>query len=113
MAFTAVLDQFLLETSRILRDRDGAQLQDYLLIEPPYKQIYNSMIAELRATHPRGTEDKLEVKCGEALPEARNGEDGIPWTAFLKFMVQYLGFIRDVNIQNLLDTYNLLSELVQ
>ena len=112
-ASISVLDQFLSETSRILKDRDGARLQDYLVIEPPYPKIYNSMIAELRVAFPRGTEDDLEAKCSQALPEAREGEDGSSWTAFVKFIVQYFAFIRDVNVDNLLDTYNLLSELVQ
>jgi len=113
MTTAPTLDQFLGEISRILREKNAVQLQDYLVIEPPYRDLYNAMITEIRHVFPKGSEGTLEVKCSAALPEARNGEDGAPWTAFSTFMVQYLGFLRDVNIANLLDTYNLLSELVQ
>lgn len=111
---TPTIDQFLSEISRILQAKDGAKLQDYLVIEPPYSNLYNVMIAEMRTIYPKGKkEDSLETKCNSALPSARNGEDDAPWSAFTKFMVQYFTFLRDVDIQNLLDTYNILSELVQ
>jgi len=113
MTTSPTLDQFLAEISRILHERNALQLQDYLVIEPPYRDLYNAMITEIRHVFPKGSEGNLEAKCSAALPEARDGEDGQPWTAFSKFMVQYLGFLRDVNIANLLDTYNLLTELVQ
>jgi nuclear mRNA export protein PCID2/THP1 len=109
------LVQFLGEISKILRQQNAAQLQDYLVIEPPYGDLYNVMITELRNVFPKDAdqEDVLEEICSGALPEAREGIDGATWTAFIKFIVQYFIFIRDVNIENLLDTYNLLSELVQ
>lgn len=111
---TPTLDQFLQEISRILRSRNAQQVQEYLLVEPPYPhQVYYSMIDEIRQTCPKGNEDALEAKCSNALPEARDGEEGSTWTAFVKFIVVYFVFLRDVNVENLLDTYNLLSELVQ
>lgn len=113
MTSTSTLEQFISEISKILREKDALKLQDYLIIEPPYSNIYNAMIGELRHAFPKGTEDRLDAKCSSGLPEARNGEDDAPWTAFVKFMVQYFCFLRDVNIENLLDTYNLLSDLVQ
>ncbi|EON65482.1 hypothetical protein W97_04720 [Coniosporium apollinis CBS 100218] len=110
---TPTLDQFLAELQRIICEQNGAQLQDYLVIEPPYRQLYTAMIAEIRQRYPKGKEDELEGKCSAALPEAREGADGSPWTAFIKFITQYFAFIRDVNVENLLETYNQLSELVQ
>ncbi|KAK5140769.1 hypothetical protein LTR04_002855, partial [Oleoguttula sp. CCFEE 6159] len=109
---TATLDQFLGEIARIVRERNGAQLQDYLVIEPPYRELYNKMIVEIRQSFPKGREDALEAKCSALLPEVRDGVDGASWTAFIKFIVQYFCFLKDVNIDNLLDTYNLLSELL-
>jgi len=70
------------------------------------------MISELRVAYPKGSEDALESKCTPQFSTLSEGDDS-QWTAFTKFMVQYFCFLRDVNIQNLLDTYNLLSELVQ
>ncbi|KAF2455267.1 hypothetical protein BDY21DRAFT_307362 [Lineolata rhizophorae] len=113
MSPTPTLDQFLGEIAAIVSRRDGAQLQDYLIIEPPYGALYNQMITELHQEYPLGKEAFLEDKCAFILAEAQEGADGATWTMFIKFMVQYLTFLRDVNVENLLDTYNLLSELVQ
>jgi hypothetical protein len=113
MAATPTTDQFLGEISKILREKNASQLQQYLIIEPPYPQIYQQIVQEVRRVFPKGSEDALEKKCSEALPEARLGEDDSPWTAFVKFMVQYFTFLRDVNVEQLLDTFNLLCELVQ
>lgn len=113
MASTPTIDQFLSEISAILRKKDGNKLREYLIIEPPYNDMYQRLIAEARQSFPRGSEDTLEAKCSSALPEARDEGEGGTWTLFVRFMVAYLGFLRDVNIGNLLDTYNMLSELVQ
>ena len=110
------LDRFLGEISRILRERNNTQLCEYLVIEPPFAETYNALIAELRNNYRKGQnqEDALETRCSNALPEAREGVDGSSsWTAFVKFMVHYLTFLRDVDVSNLLETYNLLSELLQ
>jgi len=105
--------QFLGEISRIIQDRNGAQLKDYLVIEPPYSEIYNTMIHELRHTYPKDREDALEDVCSSALPLAREGWEGATWTHLIRFMVRYFGFIRDVDISNLLFTYQLLSDLLK
>lgn len=110
---TPIVDQFLGEISRIIREENGLQLQDYLVVEPPYGDLYQTMIGEIRKTFSKGAEDVLEKKCEAAIPEARGGGETASWSAFVKFMVQYLGFLRDVDTQNLLETYNLLNELVQ
>lgn len=112
-AGTQTLDRFLGELYRILDAKNGSQLQDYLVIEPPFSNVYISMISELRSAYPRGREDGLEEKCGRCIPQPEAGEESLTWTAFAKFLVQYFGFVRDVNIDNLLETYNMLSELVQ
>lgn len=111
---TPTLNTFLSEVSRIIRERNAAQLEDFLRIEPPFSQHYQTLIQEIRQAYPRGNEEALEKKCETAIPEAAGGDLGVAsWTAFIKFMVQYFGFLRDVDIGNLLETYNQLSELVQ
>lgn len=110
----ATLDKFLAEINTLLRQKDNTKLRDYLVIEPPFAQIYTTLIGEVRSSFPKGSEDGLENRVSNALPTARDGIDGsASWTAFVKFMVQYLVFLRDVDVNNLLETYNLLSELLQ
>ena len=110
---TPTIDSFLTEVSSLLRQKNSTQLQDVLIIEPPFAPLYQQIVQELRRAFPKGKEDALEKKCSNALPEARDGEDDSPWTAFIKFIVQYFAFLRDVNVEQLLDTFNLLCELVQ
>lgn len=110
MASTPTIDQFLAEIASIVREKDGAKLQDYLVIEPPFTSLYGTMVNEMRQSYPRGREDPLEPKCRNVLP---TDEEDAQWSGFIKFMVQYFSFLRDVNINNLLDTYNALSEVVQ
>jgi hypothetical protein len=110
---TPTTDQFLGEISKLLRGKSASQLQQYLIIEPPFTQIYQQIVQEIRSVFPKARENALEKKCSDALPEARLGEDDSPWTAFVKFMVQYFAFLRDVNVEQLLDTFNILCELVQ
>ncbi|KAK4992870.1 hypothetical protein LTR50_000776 [Elasticomyces elasticus] len=110
---TPTLERFLHETSRILREQNAYQLEDYLTVEPPFVGAYGDLVGELKRTYPKGQENALEVLCTSLLPEVRDGLDGSPWTAFLKFIVQYFGFIRDVDLGNLLEAYNLFSELLQ
>lgn len=110
---TLVLDKFLEETNNILLDKNGEKLQSYLVIEPPFNDPYNTMIAQIRQAFPKGSEDALEEKCNRKLTAAQEDSDGSSWAAFVKFIANYFVFIRDVDAGNLLDTYNLLSELQQ
>lgn len=110
---TPTLDKFLSEISRLIRDRNAAELQNYLALEPPYGQLYEVMISEIRRSYPKGNEEALEKKCEALIPAVAGGGEVASWTAFTKFMVQYMCFLRDASQQNLLETYNLLSELVQ
>ena len=110
MAATPTIDQFLGEIASIVREKNSIKLQDYLVIEPPYTNLYGEMVIELRRAFPKGREDALESKCSKVLP---TDDDDAQWSAFVKFMVQYFTFLRSVNIDNLLETYNALSEVVQ
>lgn len=112
MATTQTVDRFIAEIANIVRAKNAPQLKDFLIIEPPYSQLYSEMITELQQAYPKGKEDVLEAKCSLLFSHLSEGED-TQWTAFTKFMVQYCCFLRDVDLRNLLDTYNLLAELVQ
>ncbi|KAF2839483.1 hypothetical protein M501DRAFT_972917 [Patellaria atrata CBS 101060] len=113
MASTPTLEQFLRELGNIIRAGDGEQMRNYMIIEPPYNDLYQKMINEVRQNYPKEQEGALDDFCRDNLPEARDGIDGVSWTAFIYFIAQYFTFIRDVNVDNLLDTYNLFSEVMQ
>lgn len=115
---TPTLERFLSEVSSILRQRDATKLREYLVIEPPYAQIYETLCAEVRSTYNAndGTAaQRLETACSDKLNSVLVDPEGYSptWTAFVKFIAQYFFFLRDVDISNLLATYELLSELVQ
>lgn len=108
---TPVLDQFLSSLAELVENRDGAKLQDFLQIEPPLSDIYLRMIDELRQRYPPSLQQDSELlKRCEAVSRFKGGSS---WTAFPTFLKLYLTFLRDVNVDNLLDTYNLLKGLLK
>ena len=108
------VDQFLGEIVSILRARDGDKLKQYLLIEPPLPRAYTSLVNEVRRAYPRRSQDRLEGKINALLPLQDEGESaGGSWPSFVSFLVHYFGFIRDVNPEQLLETYELLKALLK
>ncbi|TKA83132.1 hypothetical protein B0A55_00890 [Friedmanniomyces simplex] len=112
---TPLLGQFLVQVNGFVQARNESGLTDWIALEPPFNEQYGAMIRELQAAYPRGSEDALEKRCSGALKAAVEGDDGSPWTGFVKFMAQYLAYLRDVSadVNRYLDTYALLSELQQ
>jgi hypothetical protein len=114
---TPTLDQFLSEINRITLSKDSAQLSQYLVIEPPYAASYNTIINELRTSYPKGSDSDaaLEKKIVKVVKVIDGGDDVevASWSAFSRFMVLYFGFLRDVDVGNLLETFGLLSEVLQ
>ena len=113
MMSTPTVVQFLTELSQILANKDGDKLDKYLLFEPPFPPIYNQVINELRQVYPEGSEESLERLCQQILPEEQDGHVGGSWTAFLAFLVQYFVFVRDVNKDQLLETHDMLRDLLK
>ncbi|MCJ1355031.1 MAG: hypothetical protein MMC33_005022 [Icmadophila ericetorum] len=109
---TPTVIQFLSELGQILINKDGEKLDKYLVFEPPFPPIYNQVINELRQSYPEGLEDTLKVACKQILPEDQDGGSGGYWTAFLTFLVQYFVFVRDVNKDQLLETHDMLRDLL-
>ncbi|KAL1586086.1 hypothetical protein WHR41_04884 [Cladosporium halotolerans] len=110
---TPTLGQFLNQVNGLIAARNEAKLADWLVLEPPFAPTYHAMIAELQATFPKHKEAALEERCAQSLRAAQEGDQGSNWTSFTRFMVQYLGYLRDVRAEAsaYLDTYNLLREL--
>ncbi|KAL4735617.1 hypothetical protein BDV11DRAFT_29411 [Aspergillus similis] len=113
MAFqgTPVLDRFITSLAEIVRDRDGAKLQDFLQIEPPLPDVYRQMVDELRQNYPNGSTKEAELlrRCEGLVPKSKGSS---AWAAFPTFMKLYFCFLRDVNVDNLLETYDMLKMLL-
>jgi hypothetical protein len=109
---TPILDRFLSAVAELVQNRDGVKLQDFLQIEPPLSPIYHEMIGELRRRYPRDgrKDEELLAKCETLVPST---ESGSSWSAFPVFLRLYLMFLRDVNVDNLLETYDLLKGLLK
>ena len=107
------LDSFLRELGQILKDKNAAKLQDYLILEPPLPELYTQIVGELRQVFPNGLQASLESKCEGALPKDSEGEVGGAWPAFISFLVSYLAFLRDVDIERLVETHDMLKSLLK
>ena len=107
---TPVLNNFLESIRGLIQSRDGAKLQDYLQLEPPLSPVYEQMVTELREKYPPNKDGELLSRCEGIM--SGNGP-GSSWTAFPLFLRLYFTFLRDVNVDNLLETYELLRTLLK
>lgn len=113
---TPMLGQFLNAINGFIKAQNEAQISDWLVLEPPFGPTYHTLIAELRQAFPKpdnGKEDALEQRCAQSLKAAEEGDQGASWTQFVRFMAQYLAYLRDVSADQseYLRTYELLGEL--
>lgn len=108
---TPLLTQFSESIAELVSSRNGTQLQDYLQLEPPLPDTYRQMVIDLRTVFPSGApgDANLTKWCEELAQNAR----GSPWPAFAMFMRQYFCFLRDVNTDHPLETYNALKALLK
>ena len=110
---TPTLDKFLGEVARILREKNGPQLQDFLVLEPPLPPLYQSIVNEVRQSFPaKASQNALEAKCEKVLL-ADEDEDGGSWSSFITFLVKYFSFLRDVDVNNLVETHDMLQALLK
>lgn len=107
------LDQFLGEIAGIIKEKNGTQLQEYLIYEPPLPPLYNKIVSEIKQFYPTNSQKALENKCISFIPEYDEGDDGGSRTSFIMFMVKYFTFLRDVNVDNLIETHDLLKALLK
>ncbi|KAL8655930.1 MAG: hypothetical protein Q9210_000568 [Variospora velana] len=109
---TPTVDKFLSEIARLMREKNGTAMLDFLCYEPPWPPLYNQMISELRQTYPVFQQAGLERKCTETLPAEEEGEGGGSFTSFISFLSKYFAFIRDVDVSQLLETHDRLKALL-
>ena len=110
---TPTLDQFLGEIARIVKEGNGSQLQEYLIIEPPLPPLYTQIVTELCQTYPVFNQGALESKCKSFIREYEESEDGGSRSSFITFMVKYFIFLRDVDANSLLETHDMLKALLK
>lgn len=110
---TPTIDKFLGEIARILREKNGAELQNYMVLEPPLPPLYNQIVDELRKTYPVFNQAPLEAKSKEFIPEYEEGDEGGSWSSFITFLVKYFIFLRDVNVNQLVETHDMLKSLLK
>ncbi|KAL9577326.1 MAG: hypothetical protein Q9212_006435 [Teloschistes hypoglaucus] len=109
---TPTIDKFLREIARIMHEKNGTQILNYLHYEPPWPPLYSQMITELKRVYPVSQHDRLEKKCTATLPTEERGDGGGSFTSFISFMLGYFVFIRDVDVSQLLETHNKLKALL-
>ena len=107
------IDKFLGEIIKILLAKDGLQLQQYLILEPPLPPLYNRIVSELKQAYPVSSQAALEAKCRSFIPERDEDEVGGSRVPFISFMVKYFSFLRDVNVDNLVETHDMLKALLK
>ncbi len=109
---SSIIDRFLKEIADIIKQENGPKLKEYLILEPPFPDLYIQIINELRQTYPVFNQGALEGKVTSFIPEYDDSEDGGSRSTFISFMSKYLIFIRDVDIDSLLETHDMLKSLL-
>ena len=108
------IDKFLGEIWRIVQEKNGLQLQDFLVVEPPLPPLYNQIVSELKQAYPNpSSHDALEKKCKSFIPEYEEGDDGGSRSSFISFIIKYFAFLRDVNVEDLVETHDMLKALLK
>ena len=110
---TPTIDKFLGEIARILREHNGTQLQDYMVLEPPLPPLYSQIVTELKQTFPIFNQAPLEKKVNDFIPEYESGEEEVSNASFITFVVKYFAFLRDVDVNQLVETHDMLKSLLK
>ena len=106
---THLLQQMLRLLNNTIASEDGDLLQKQLPIEPPFHDDYISLLAEINSTFSDIDSLKEFIRNGI---DVSSSDDKDAWYALPDFLSQYFSFIRDVNLQDLLATYEMLSNLM-
>ncbi|KAM0325536.1 hypothetical protein ACHAQA_007523 [Verticillium albo-atrum] len=106
--------EFLTQIRVFVRQQNGDELRNWLLVEPNASQTYHNLSAQLRNGFRQQDSTLLEQTIERCLPEDDDVAEGeaTPWPGFVTFMKDYLLFWRDVDFDNLLAAHTLLSGLV-
>jgi hypothetical protein len=102
-----------------IRTRNAAELATIVLLEPPFPDIYHDLIQSLQSNYPQNesnSENRLDQLVRRVVTETAEYEDeqGKPvqgWNAMVTFLVGWMTFLRDMDLSNLLHTYQGLKDL--
>lgn len=109
----ALVAQFLTEIRGFVLTQDGDRLRNYLLVEPNAPLHYLKLKAELGSGF-RDKSDVLETMVDNCLPDEDDVPEGrgSPWAGFRSFVREYLAYWRDVDFDDPVALYELLSSLL-
>jgi hypothetical protein len=92
-----------------IQSQDGDALCKLLPIEPPFNADYARLLDEVFSVFDSDDSFKDSIRTEIAVVAS---DDKDAWHAFADFLATYFDFIHDVDIENLLRTYEQLSNLL-
>lgn len=110
----SLLIQFLTSIRGFVRDQNGDELRNWLLVENDVDGTYFDLSAELRSSFPPGS-TSLENTVDKCLPQEDNVPEGkgSPWPGFNSFIREYLEYWRDVDFGDVVRLHSRLSDLLK
>lgn len=109
-----MIDPFIQTLDGFIKSRDGEGLASCFVLEPNSQGLfdapYPALIQEVRRST---SQDQLESYCASKLTSVNADAGEAQWYDFVRFTATYLRYLTQVNPSNLLQTFNLLSDLVQ
>ncbi|KAL9084274.1 MAG: hypothetical protein Q9159_005319 [Coniocarpon cinnabarinum] len=105
MLETEKLEVFLNGVNELVHKGSREELREWLVVDPPFNDDYNAIIARLRNL-PQTIDLQFVVR------DAMSAASAQGWSSFMPFMHQYLVFLRDLDMTDLLQAYNMLKELL-
>lgn len=102
-----------------IKSQNAAQLASIVLLEPPFPPVYEELVQSLQNSYPQNasnSESRLDQLVRRVVTETAEYEDeqGKPvqgWNAMVTFLVGWMTFLRDMDLANLLHTYQGLKDL--
>lgn len=102
-----------------IQARDAVELASIVLLEPPFPPTYQELVQSLQTNYPRSaknSESRLDQLVRKVVTETAEYQDdqGKPvqgWNAMVTFLVGWMTFLRDMDLANLLHTYQGLKDL--
>ena len=109
-ASTPLLRQFIGLINGAIGAQNGETLKNLLPIEPPFGSDYLKLLNETFSQF--SNVDTLKEAFKSAIHVVAKDENDA-WYAFADFLATWFTFIRTVNVENLLETYDKLSGLLR
>lgn len=111
--------QLCTAVNNAIKARNAAELASIVLLEPPFPPIYQELVQSLQNSYPQSADDsesRLDRLVRSVVTETAEYEDeqGKPvqgWNAMVTFLVGWMTFLRDMDLANLLHTYQGLKDL--